>query len=105
MHTAIFGSLDEGGFPPGWTDERVLTLFGSAELDLRRRPPGENATLTATAIFGSIEITVPRGTGVRASGFSVLGSRKVGTSPGTEQVVGMKFNSVLGSVEIKEAEL
>jgi hypothetical protein len=49
---AIFGSIDEAGFAPGWTSERVISIFGSAKLDLTNRPPGEPKTTELNWLTG-----------------------------------------------------
>ena len=102
MHVAIFGSIDEGGFPPGWTREAVVTVFGSIKLDLTRRPPADGAVLSATSILGSVEVIVPPGSRVSARGVSFLGSRKISAEPGDGPALTLKAVTVLGSVEVKE---
>lgn len=102
MHVAIFGSIDEGGFPPGWTREAVVAVFGSVELDLTRRPPADGAVLSATSVFGSVEVTVPPGSRVSARGVSFLGSRKIRVEPGDGPALSLKAVAVFGSVEVRE---
>jgi hypothetical protein len=104
MHAAVFGSIDEAGFAPGWTSERIVSIFGSAKLDLTKRPPGEGARLSALALFGSIEVTVPPGSRIAASGVSFLGSREIRVEPGEGPEMSMSLSAVLGSVEVKTAQ-
>jgi hypothetical protein len=102
VHAAIFGSIDEAGFAPGWTSERVISIFGSAKLDLTNRPPGEGAKLSAFTLLGSIEVTVPPGSRIAAGGISFLGSREIRVEPGDGPAMRMSLSAVLGSVEVKE---
>jgi len=76
MRTAILGSVDQQGFLPGWTAEKVLAIVGSIKLDLTKRSPGDRAHLTTTAIIGSILVIASPGTRIALDGTSVLGSRR-----------------------------
>lgn len=52
---------------------RVGVLFGGAELDLRNAKLADDATLDVFAVFGGVEISVPRGWSVEIGGFPVFG--------------------------------
>lgn len=52
---------------------RVGVLFGGAELDLRNAKLADDATLDVFAVFGGVEISVPRGWRVEIGGFPVFG--------------------------------
>ena len=77
MNVAIFGGFNRRPFPPGWTKETVITVFGGGDLDLSSSPPGPGARLTAIAILGGIKILVAPGTQVSVSGFGLFGGREV----------------------------
>jgi predicted membrane protein len=81
-------------------------VFGSAEIDLRdARLAGGQATLVLSAVFGSIEVFVPRDWQVVLEGTPVLGSieshKKAATAAPTETLI-IKGSAVFGSIEVKE---
>jgi len=81
-------------------------VFGSAELDLRgARLAGGQATLVLSAVFGGIEVTVPRDWQVVLEGSPVLGSiesrKSISDVPKT-QTLTIKGSAVFGSIEVKE---
>jgi predicted membrane protein len=82
-------------------------VFGSAEVDFRGAGlAGGQATLVLSAVFGSIEIFVPRGWQVVLEGSPVLGSieSRKKTIPDAEKTgtLYIKASAVFGSVEVKE---
>jgi hypothetical protein len=105
VNVALFGGLGDRPFPPGWTKETVVGIFGGGELDLTSSPPGPDAHLTAVAILGGFKIVVPRGTRVSLGGLSLFGGRDVKVSQtGDGPQVRMSLWAVLGGVEVREAE-
>ena len=81
-------------------------VFGSAEIDLRgAKLAGGQATLVLSAVFGGIEVFVPRDWQIVLEGTPVLGSieshKKAGTVPPT-QTLTIKGSAVFGSIEVKE---
>ncbi len=81
-------------------------VFGSAEIDLRgARLAGGQATLILSAVFGGIEVFVPRDWQVVLEGSPVLGSietkKAVSDVPKT-QTLTIKGSAVFGSIEVKE---
>jgi predicted membrane protein len=81
-------------------------VFGSAEIDLRSaRLAGGQAVLVLSAVFGSIEVFVPRDWQVVLEGTPVLGSiesrKKAATAAPTETLT-IKGSAVFGSIEVKE---
>jgi len=81
-------------------------VFGSAEIDLRAaRLAGGQAVLVLSAVFGGIEVFVPRDWQIVLEGTPVLGSieshKKAGTVPPT-QTLTIKGSAVFGSIEVKE---
>jgi predicted membrane protein len=81
-------------------------VFGSAELDLRgARLAGGQATLVLSAVFGGIEVYVPRDWQVVLEGSPVLGSiesRKAVSDVPKSQTLTIKGSAVFGSIEVKE---
>jgi len=85
---------------------KAEVVFGSAEIDLRgARLAGGQATLVLSAVFGSIEVFIPRDWQVVLEGTPVLGSiesRKKASGVPPEQTLTVKGSAVFGSIEIKE---
>ncbi len=81
-------------------------VFGSAEIDLRAAGlAGGRATLVLSAVFGSIEVFVPRDWQVVLEGTPVLGSietRKRAADVAPTQTLEIKGSAVFGSIEVKE---
>ena len=82
-------------------------VFGSAEIDLRGvRPAGGEVALDLSAVFGGIEIFVPRDWQVDLEGTPVLGSieSRRAASPDVPKTTTLKVrgSAVFGSIEIKD---
>jgi hypothetical protein len=104
VNVAIFSGLRRP-FPPGWTKETVIAIFGGGDLDLSSSPPGPDARLTAVAILSGIKILVAPGTRVSVSGFGLFGGREVKVSQrGDGPEVKMGLWAFLGGIEVKEME-
>ncbi|HSA95251.1 MAG TPA: DUF5668 domain-containing protein [Acidobacteriota bacterium] len=85
---------------------KAEVVFGSAEIDLRgAKLSGGQATLVLSAVFGGIEVIVPREWQVVLEGTPVLGSieshKKVSGAAPTETLT-IKGSAVFGSIEVKE---
>jgi hypothetical protein len=105
MNLALFGGLDRRPFPPGWTKETVVAIFGGGDLDLSNSPAGPDARLTAVAILGGVKIIVAPGTPVSVSGAGVLGGRGVKVSQtGDGPAVKMSLWAILGGIEVSELD-
>jgi hypothetical protein len=104
VNVAIFSGVQRP-FPPGWTKETIIAIFGGGDLDLSRGLPGPDARLTAIAILGGIKILVAPGTRVSVSGFGLLGGREVKVSQrGDGPEVKMSLWAFLGGIEVKEMD-
>ncbi len=104
MNVAIFSGLRRP-FPPGWTKDTVIAIFGGGDLDLSGSPPGPDARLTAIAILSGIKILVAPGTRVSVSGFGLFGGREVKVSQrGDGPEIKMSLWAFLGGIEVKEME-
>jgi hypothetical protein len=79
---------------------RALAVLGGCDADLRRLEG--DVAVRATAVLGSVDIVVPRGTDVELSGWGVLGSRKVNVRPGEGPTVQVRAVAVLGTVRVVE---
>jgi predicted membrane protein len=85
---------------------KAEVVFGSAEIDLRgAKLAGGQATLVLSAVFGGIEVYVPRDWQVILEGTPVLGSieshKKAPGVPPIETLT-IKGSAVFGSIEVKE---
>lgn len=102
---AIFSSaVRRGRWRVGYRTT-AFALFGSVEIDLTEalfeRP---EVTISATSIFGSVEIRVPENISLRGTGTGILGSYEVETVEAADAnapVVVVTGLALLGSVEAK----
>lgn len=104
MNLALFGGFEKQPFAPGWTKETAVALFGGGDLDLRGASPGDDARLTAVAVFGGVKIVVAPGTRISTSGASVLGGRSVRVQPGEGPSIAMRLIAVFGGIEVKDSD-
>jgi hypothetical protein len=75
---AVFGAARRGGRWRPARRETAVAVFGGVELDLRDADlPAGGMQLSACAVFGGIDVTVPEGTRVELSGNAVFGGREV----------------------------
>jgi hypothetical protein len=103
---ALLGSVSRGG---AWALPHQLTvraLLGSCELDLREAVLSPGVTeIEVSAVFGSIEITVPPNLAVEVDGTAVLGSfehlERAPARPDPDTpILRIKGKAVLGSVDV-----
>jgi hypothetical protein len=86
--------------------ETAVAVFGGVELDLRdaELPPG-GMRVSAWAVFGGVDVTVPEGVRVEASGVAVFGGRHVhgGDAPSGPQayVLHVHAVAVFGGVNVR----
>jgi hypothetical protein len=105
-NVAVLSGCDRKGRWRPAPDSVALAVLGGVELDLRDATiEGDELVLTAVAILGGIEITVPEGVEVDVTGFAVLGGNEheQGTEPvrpGTP-VVRVRAFSLLGGIDVK----
>jgi predicted membrane protein len=103
--SAIFGGADRTVTSTGFKGGDIIALFGGVDLDLTRAvPSSEGCNLTLTAIFGGIEVKVPKDWQVSVSGTPIFGGIENKTTAGVEKAVGKIHCSctvAFGGVEIK----
>jgi len=101
--TGIFGACNEKinyDFKGG----NCIAVLGGVDLDLTKAKIKDNLTIDAVAIFGGIDIKVPEGVDVKASGVAVFG--------GTEDMVKhevakncptiyINYTCIFGGIDIK----
>jgi len=86
---------------------KAEVVFGSAEIDLRgARLSGGQAALDLSAVFGGIEVRVPRDWEVVLEGSPVLGSIETHKSPvpatGKTATLTVRGSAVFGSIDVKD---
>lgn len=84
----------------------AVAMMGGCELDLREAvlPPDE-LVITAVAVMGGIEVTVPEGVEVEMTGFAFMGGREyqvadVAPRPGAP-LIRVRAYAFMGGVEVK----
>jgi len=103
MNVAVFGGFGKRILAPGWIRETAVAIFAGAEIDLAEVPPGDDASLTAIAIFGGIDIFVDPNTQVTMTGFNLFGGRENNLDPGDGPSMTIRAIAVFGGIEIKAA--
>ena len=84
----------------------ALAIMGGVGLDLRNATiDSDELVITAIAVMGGVDVTVPEGVDVQLSGFAVMGGNDhhPGTAPvrpGTPTVYVRAF-SLMGGVDVK----
>lgn len=84
----------------------VVAVLGSCDVDLRQAEvEGPELVITAVAVLGSVEVTVPEGIEVDMSGVPVLGSKELHVSDAPALAgaprIRVRAFPVLGSVEVR----
>lgn len=102
----VFSGTDRKIVSQSFRGGKADVVFGSAAIDLRgAKLAGGQATLVLSAVFGGIEVFVPREWQVRLEGTPVLGSiesHKRSAAAPAGDVLTIKGSAVFGSVEVKE---
>lgn len=72
--TAVFSGAELGSSSPAFRGAWLTAIFGGITLDLRDSRPGpEGATVNATAVFGGVNLLVPRGWRITVKSLPVFG--------------------------------
>jgi hypothetical protein len=102
--TAIFSGSQVVSTSERFRGGSATAIFGGVELDLRpARLDPAGATLAVTAVFGGVDIVVPRGWRVETSGSPIFGGFDVKVDPpsGDGPVLRVDGTVLFGGVEIK----
>jgi predicted membrane protein len=102
---AIFGGTDLVVSSQNFQGGQATALFGAVDIDLNAaKLATEGATLHTSALFGSVDIRVPRGWHVKLEGTPVFGgleNKCAGSdSPDAPQLL-IKGSAIFGGVEVK----
>jgi hypothetical protein len=104
---AIFGAFERHG---SWTvpaEMNATCIFGGGELDLTEaRLTSHETVITAVALFGGLEITVPAGMAVRSEVVGIFGGTEVppGEVPAGAPVLVLKGAAIFGGVQVRRAD-
>ena len=100
---AVFGSTVRRGNWLSAQTERVVTVFGNAELSLTELPPGVT-TLDIGCVFGNVELTVPSSVHVEMHVRSILANAEDHARTAAPQdgapVLRIRGVCIFGNVEI-----
>jgi Cell wall-active antibiotics response 4TMS YvqF/Domain of unknown function (DUF5668) len=103
--TAFFSGTEIVSSSQRFAGGSATAIFGGVELDLRRaRLNPDGATLAVTAVFGGVDVIVPRGWRVETRGTPILGGvdNKIDAPPGGNgPVLRIDLTVLLGGAEIK----
>jgi hypothetical protein len=78
MTFSLFGS--RAVLPAGWSKQTTVTVLGGSRTDVGDAP-GPDARITAVALLGGVDVTVPDNARVVLRGFSLVGGRRVVVRP------------------------
>lgn len=103
---SIFSGADLRNRSTHFRGGQVTTLFGGAEIDLRKSIMQEDgASLDITSIFGGATVIVPENVKVIASGIPIFGGWEDKTiqteSNGDAPILNLNCHVIFGGVEIK----
>jgi predicted membrane protein len=103
--SAVFGSHEVVVNSKHFRGGSATAIFGGVVVDLRGADlDADGATLAVMALFGGVEILVPRGWRVEASGTPIFGglSNKVEARPANDAPrLGIDVMAIFGGVDIK----
>ena len=105
--SGVFSGADVASHSSCFRGAALTAVFGGAKLDLRGATPApEGAQINATAVFGGVDIIVPRGWNVIVSGTPILGGVEDKTDrtealPADAPTLTVDGLAVFGGVEVK----
>jgi predicted membrane protein len=104
--TAVFTTLRRRIESKAFKGGEATAVFGSVELDFTPAALGaDQATVELTAVFGGVEVRVPKNWKVVLAGTPILGGihdrRSAPQESGTTATLYLKATAVFGNVEIK----
>ena len=104
VYNAVFSSQSVVSNSQDFKGAKLTAVFGGIEFDMRDAVIKEEAVLTCTAVFGGIEVIVPRGVRIEMSGTPVFGGNSC-TAAGSEDTNAPKLivqgTAIFGGNEFK----
>lgn len=102
--TALFSGSEIVNTSQRFQGGSATAIFGGVTIDLRQaRLDPDGATLSITAVFGGVDVIVPRGWRVDVSGAPIFGGfeNKVETPEGEGPTLKVDISVLFGGAEIK----
>jgi predicted membrane protein len=105
--SGIFGGPEVASTSQRFRGASLTAVFGGVSLDLRQaRPAPEGAAISCTALFGGIDIVVPRGWRVTVSSTPIFGGVDDQTDrrdplPGDAPALHVDALAIFGGVDVK----
>lgn len=102
---AVFGGSTIKDRSQHLTHAEATALFGGATLDLREAHIDDEATVDATAIFGEVDVLVPRGWRVSLGGLPIFGGYEDktegnGSLPDSAPRLDVRATAIFGGVDV-----
>jgi hypothetical protein len=102
---AVFGASTIKDRSEHLTHAEATALFGGATLDLREAHIDDTATVDATAIFGAVDVLVPRGWRVSVGGTPIFGgfedkTEGNGTIPEGAPTLDVRATAIFGGIDV-----
>jgi hypothetical protein len=101
MHIAVLGDR-RVRLRPGWSKEIFLSVFGDSEVDASVAAEA-GGSLTVIGLFSDTTVTVPPGSNVSETGFSILGDRRVEVGPGDGAAIRIKGYGLFCDLKVVES--
>jgi Cell wall-active antibiotics response 4TMS YvqF len=102
---AVFGGAKVQDRSAHFRHSDVTALFGGATLDLRDAHIDDEATVDATAIFGGVDVLVPKGWRVSVSGLPIFGgyedkTQGNGSLPTEAPHLDVRATAIFGGIDV-----
>lgn len=102
---AVFGASKVKDHSEHFTRADVTAIFGGSTLDLREAHIDQEATVDATAVFGGVDILVPRGWRVSVRGVPIFGGYEDktegnGSLPADAPRLNVRATAIFGGVDV-----
>ncbi len=103
---AMFGGTKVKDRSEHFTHADVSAIFGGATLDLREAHVDQQASVDALAVFGGVDVLVPKGWRVELGGMPILGgcedkTEADGSLPEDAPTLNVHATAIFGGVDVK----
>ncbi|MBC6445884.1 LiaF transmembrane domain-containing protein [Actinokineospora xionganensis] len=104
---ALFGEAKTTDHGEHFDHSTVSAVFGGATLDLRDAHIDRSATVDAFALFGGVDVLVPKGWRVSVGGLPIFGgyedkTRGNGSLPADAPLLKVNATAIFGAVEVSD---
>jgi cell wall-active antibiotic response 4TMS protein YvqF len=102
---ALFGGSEVKERSQHFSHSEATALFGGAVLDLREAHIDKDASVDATAIFGGVDVLVPKGWRVKVHGLPIFGGYEDktegnGSLPVDAPTLDVRATAIFGGVDV-----